>query len=339
VLSVIQSNTVYTVTMGTLECCLNYVGSVHFPRLVGEIHKIVFLGRQRIPGTILVKNYLMFINWQAGRLHQIKKESIYQKIFHQCWLVAYWTDPLGLLLIHHKVQLSIKTLEMITSGGSARSIHPHLAKRTGQSHLAGGGGNLLVLIGQLLLDKSFGVVWLSLALPLQLVQQVLVSEVLHLVDRYSVGLPHLHCPGHSDSVGGSGAQLTEGCNIHWERWSFGFSERFGEDDVGKRAELSIDLDTGRPGEVVHLVAGGLQQGEPHLYLLVVFKTALLILVPGVGDFLYLPWSQAECEVLLLDFSSSRRLQAAWLEQSFLYFKERKLLKRNIREGWIYWLAV
>ena len=55
---------------------------------------------------------------------------------------------------------------MITCGGSAGEVHPHLAQRTCEADLAGGGGDLLVLVSQLLLDQSHGVVWLSESLGL-----------------------------------------------------------------------------------------------------------------------------------------------------------------------------
>ena len=45
--------------------------------------------------------------------------------------------------------------------------------------LAGGGGDILVSISQLLLDKGPGVDRLSLALGLQLLEQVLVGQLFH----------------------------------------------------------------------------------------------------------------------------------------------------------------
>ena len=53
---------------------------------------------------------------------------------------------LWFLLVHLEVQLSIKTLQVITGRCSAGSVHPHLAQGACQGHLAGGGGNLLVLV-------------------------------------------------------------------------------------------------------------------------------------------------------------------------------------------------
>ena len=94
-------------------------------------------------------------------LDQFHEEAVNKQIVHQGWFVAHWTDPLWLLLIHLKIELSVEALKMVTSRGSTRGIHPHLAERTGQRHFTRGRGNLLILVRQLLLDESHSVVWLA----------------------------------------------------------------------------------------------------------------------------------------------------------------------------------
>ena len=53
------------------------------------------------------------------------------------------------------------------------------------------------------------------------------------------------------------------------------------------------LDTDGGGEAVFLVAAGLQQGEPHLYLGPVLRSARLASVAGAGDVSGLARSQVE----------------------------------------------
>ena len=99
-------------------------------------------------------------------LDQFHEEAVYEQILHQCGLVTDGAHPLGLLLVHLQVELRVEALEVVAGGGAARRVHPHLAQRTGERDLAGGGGDLLVLVRQLLLDQGHGVVWLSESLGL-----------------------------------------------------------------------------------------------------------------------------------------------------------------------------
>ena len=154
------------------------------------------------------------------------------------------------LLVHLKVQRSVEALKVVAGGGPAGEVHPHLALRAGQAHLTGGGGDLLVLVGQLLLDEGHGVVRLSEPLGLQLVQEVLVAETLHEVDADRVGGPDLHGPGDGDGVGGGGVQLGEGRDGDWSgRSSWRLSCLTVGYRVGKRTQFVVNL---WPGSILHI---------------------------------------------------------------------------------------
>ena len=154
---------------------------------------------------------------KENSLYQFHEESVYEQILHQCGLVANGAHPLGLLLVHLQVELRVEALEVVAGGGPARSVHPHLAQRAGERDLAGGGGDLLVLVRQLLLDQRLGVVRLPEPLGLQLVEEVHEGEALHQVDGHGVGSPDLHRPRHVDGVGGGGRQLAQRSDIYRTR--------------------------------------------------------------------------------------------------------------------------
>ena len=137
-----------------------------------------------------------------------------------------WNLLLWLSLVHLQVELSVETLEVVTCGGSAGGVHPHLTQGAGQAYLAGGGGDLLILISQLLLDQCHRIVRLSLSLGPELAKQVLIGEVVHLVYRHGVGSPHLHSPGYIDIIGRGGAQLTKGGDVDRPWGSLWFSPWF-----------------------------------------------------------------------------------------------------------------
>lgn len=61
-----------------------------------------------------MKDNLVFIRGEPRGFDKVKEEAIDLEVDGQGCLVAHWTIPLGLLLIHHEVQLSIETLQMIT---------------------------------------------------------------------------------------------------------------------------------------------------------------------------------------------------------------------------------
>ena len=83
---------------------------------------------------------IILIQWIKERnnnlLDELHEESINQKIVHESRFVAHRTHPLWFLLVHLKIQLSIETLEMITSGAATRSVHSHLTQGTSQGNLA-----------------------------------------------------------------------------------------------------------------------------------------------------------------------------------------------------------
>ena len=144
--------------------------------------------------------------------------------------------------VHLKVEGGIEALEVITGGSPAGGRHPHHPEWTGQTHFAGGGRDLLVLVGQLILDQRHGVVWLSEALGSQSLQQVLISETLHQVDTDSVARTCLNRPGHVDRVGRRGAQLGEGRYVDGARRTTGVDAGFvAWKRVGQRTELVVDL--------------------------------------------------------------------------------------------------
>ena len=98
---------------------------------------------------------------QKNLLYQFHEESVNEKVLHLSGFVAHWTDPLGLLLIHLEIELSVEALEVVTGRGPTRGVHPHLAERTGQGHFARGRGYFLILVRQLLFDERHCVVWLA----------------------------------------------------------------------------------------------------------------------------------------------------------------------------------
>ena len=144
--------------------------------------------------------------------------------------------------IHLKVESCVEALEVITGGGPTGGSHPHHAKWTGQAHFAGGRGDLLVLVGQLLLDQRHGVVWLSKALGSQSLQEVLESETLHQIDTDSMPWPRLNRPGHVDRVGRRGAQLGEGRDVDGAGRTTGVDTGFvAWKRIGQRTQLVVDL--------------------------------------------------------------------------------------------------
>ena len=89
---------------------------------------------------------------------------------------------------------------------------------------------------------------------------------LHLVDRDSMCLTRLHCPGDIDCIGGVGAKLTQGCDIHREGWSLGLRSRIGRHRVREGASLLFTLT-----QAVQLVVGGNKQGKSHQLQLLSFS--------------------------------------------------------------------
>ena len=78
-----------------------------------------------------------------------------------------------------------------------------------------------------------------------------------------MGLTHLHSPAHSHIVRGSSGEFREGRDIHRAGGSAGvLASLLGGDRVGEGTELVIHLDGDGGGEVVFLLTGSLQQGEP-----------------------------------------------------------------------------
>ena len=113
---------------------------------------------------------------------------------------TYRTVPLGFLLVHHEVSLGVETLEVVAGAGPGGRPHPVLGQGAGQAHLAGGRGDLRVLVVELLLDEGLGVDRVPHSLLPELVQEIQVSETLHNVDGGRVGLIG-HCgPGDSEAV-------------------------------------------------------------------------------------------------------------------------------------------
>ena len=79
--------------------------------------------------------------------------------------------------------------------------------------LAGDGGDLLVIICQLLLDEGPGVVRLSLALGLELLEPILVGRLFHQTHRHRMGPPHLYGPADHHLVTAGAGQLAQGSDI------------------------------------------------------------------------------------------------------------------------------
>ena len=61
---------------------------------------------------------------QKNLLYQFHEESVNEKVLHLSWFVAHWTDPLGLLLIHLEIELSVEALEVVAGRGAGRVSHP-----------------------------------------------------------------------------------------------------------------------------------------------------------------------------------------------------------------------
>ena len=208
---------------------------------------------------------------------------------------------------------------MIAGGGPAGGRHPHHPEGAGEADFAGGGGDLLVPVSQLLLDQRHGVVRLSEALGSESLQEVLVGEILHQVDTHCVTSPGLHGPGHVDRVGRRGAQLGEGRDVDRSGRTAGVDARLvGGQRVGQRTELVVHLQRDRGGKVVVLLTGSLQQGEPDDDLSSVLRPAQLTPVARVGDLVTLAGGQVESEVLLLEPSAVGWLQTGRLQKGFLW---------------------
>lgn len=185
-----------------------------------------------------------------------------------------WAVPLGLLLVHHQVKLGVETLKMITGGSSSWNLHPHLAKRTGQGNLATGRGNFSVLIRQLFLDQRLGIVWVPDSLGPELLQQVLMSQVLHLVHGDGVGLADLGGPGDRHRVLLGRDQLAEVSDVDWAWRSSWLGSWLGGKRIGQRTNFVVDPDTERSGEGVTLLTGDLEKGESQLDLMSILDSAV-----------------------------------------------------------------
>ena len=128
----------------------------------------------------------------------------------------------------------------------------------------------------------------------------------------------LHRPGDVDRVGDGGAELGEGRDVDGPgRTAWLLAGLVGGQRVGQRAELAVDLHRDGGGEVVLLLAGRLQQGEPDDDLSPVLGSARLCPVAGVGDVAALAGRQVEGEVLLLEPPAVSRLETVGLQESFL----------------------
>ena len=106
----------------------------------------------------------------------------------------------------------------------------------------------------------------------------------------------------------------------------------GGDGVGERTQPLVDLDADGGGEVVLLLARGLQQREPHEQLRAVVRPPQVVAVAGVGDVAALARGQVELEVLLLEPPIAVGLQTAGLEERLLESVEGQLLEGDVREG-------
>ena len=121
--------------------------------------------------------------------------------------------------------------------------HPVLPQGTGETDLAGGGRYLGVLVIQLLLDESPGVVRVPHSLGLQLLEEVLVSETLHGVDRDCEGLAVLGSPADGQSVVRAAGQLDKVCDVEGAWGTSGLCAGLAGQRVGQGADLTIDLKT------------------------------------------------------------------------------------------------
>ena len=98
------------------------------------------------------------------------------------------------------------------------------------------------------------------------------------------------------------------------------------------------FDTDGRGEVVVLLAGGLEEGEAHLDLALVLGSPVAVPVAGGGDLRGLRGREVEGELLVLEASRPRGLEGARLHQRGLDLVERKLTQGHIRKGGVHQVA-
>ena len=164
----------------------------------------------RLPGPVLVENDLVLILREVLGAHDVQEISVQVEIHVEAGLIADWTLPGGFPLVHLDEEVGVKTLEVVTGGGTAGGRHPHLPQGTGQGHLDVGGGDVVAIIHQLLLDHLPGELLLPAALVLQPGEQLVAGELLHQVDGEDPVLPVVGRPLDADRVGQGGVQLAEG---------------------------------------------------------------------------------------------------------------------------------
>ena len=98
------------------------------------------------------------------------------------------------------------------------------------------------------------------------------------------------------------------------------------------------FDTDGRGEVVVLLAGGLEEREAHLDLALVLGSPVAVPVAGGGDLRGLRGREVEGELLVLEARRPRGLEGARLHQRGLDLVERKLTQGHIRKGGVHQVA-
>ena len=229
---------------------------------------------------------------------------------------------------------------MVAGAGPGGRPHPVLGQGAGQAHLAGGRGDLGVLVVELLLDEGLGVGRVPLPLLTELVQEVLVGETLHGVDRDGVGHVGYWGPANGESVlltgggGGGVSQLDEVGDVQGAGRSPGLCSWLAGQRVGEGTHLPIDSHSETLREVVRLLAGRLQERESQLDLVTVLQSSCHH-GPGPADLPGLAGAQLEHEGLLLELHlASRRLQTGGTQEDITADVERQSSQDNIGEQWV-----
>ena len=217
----------------------------------------------RLPGPVLVQDDLVLVLGQLLGAHAVDEVPVEIEVLVESWAVAHRAQPGRLLLVHLDEEVRVETLEMVAGGGPTRGGHPHLAERTREGHLDVGGGDIIVLVVQLLLDHLLGELLVLGSPLLEPVQQLVAGELLDQEDGDDPALAVLGRPLDLDVVGEGGGELAQRRDVRGLGRPLGLHPLLvGRDRVGQRTHFPVHLDTDAGRELVPLLLGRVKRTEP-----------------------------------------------------------------------------